>query len=507
MRGPMGYCGTISWRRTRWQEAFAEAFLHLDKLREPAAFPGWFKRIVVKRIDRLIRGKKLPMTSLETAAEVSTGEANPGDQMDTDAIASSMRKAIDHLPEHERDAARQYYFDEQAQKDIAEDLGVPVTTIKKRLFASRQRLKKSVVDLMPLDAAVDEEDVPLKPQLFAAARHGFVQKVDRILSDDPELLHARDGDGLSVPLYAAHAAHHSGNMRVVELLLARGASIDIHLASALGMSHRVNQFLQSGSDVARHLGSWGRTPLHWAASGGHVALVDWLLQHGAEVNAADRFGCTALHLAAELGREHVLTSLLNAGADARAELKNGKSVMHLSAQGQNAAIVKTLMAHGAELDIFASASLGLRRRVEALLKRNPELVSARLPFGATPLHMAAEDGQREMAHFLVDAGAPVDLVCAAELGLTEDANRLIETAPETVNQKGGSFGYTPLHSATSKGHRDLARLLIVRGAEVNATDDMFEKTPLGEALYYGNESMARLLYKHGGVTDATDNES
>jgi len=30
------------------QEAFLEAYRNLDKLREPPAFPGWFRRIVFK---------------------------------------------------------------------------------------------------------------------------------------------------------------------------------------------------------------------------------------------------------------------------------------------------------------------------------------------------------------------------------------------------------------------------------------------------------------------------
>ena len=46
------------------QEAFMEAWTHLQDLREAAAFPGWFRRIVWKRCDRYIRRKRLPSASM-----------------------------------------------------------------------------------------------------------------------------------------------------------------------------------------------------------------------------------------------------------------------------------------------------------------------------------------------------------------------------------------------------------------------------------------------------------
>src|SRR5215831_2809152 len=58
------------------QEAFIEAYRDLPKLREPAAFPGWFRRIVFKHCDRLIRGKTHSLVSLDDAKGVSAGELN-----------------------------------------------------------------------------------------------------------------------------------------------------------------------------------------------------------------------------------------------------------------------------------------------------------------------------------------------------------------------------------------------------------------------------------------------
>ncbi len=40
-----------------------------------------------------------------------------------------------------------------------------------------------------------------------------------------------------------------------------------------------------------------RTPLHWAASGGHLDVVTYLLTNRAEVDKTDDSGWTALHVA------------------------------------------------------------------------------------------------------------------------------------------------------------------------------------------------------------------
>lgn len=481
------------------QEAFTEAFTSLDKLREPAAFPGWFKRIVIKRIDRLIRGKKLPLVSLDAAFDEPWQVDSQEDVVDRGDLKDTLDAAIDTLPEHEQQTARDYYFEDKSQKDIADELDVPSTTIKKRLYSSRQRLKNRLGDLGPLDGAIlDDSQFPPEAQLFAAARNGFASKADQLLVQHPGLNQARNDDQLSILLYAAHAAHHSGNERVVDVLLARGCSIDIHEAAALGYRDRLLYLLGHDVRLINGIGAWGRTPLHWATSGGHEAIVELLLARGASIHAADHWGCTSLHLAAELGRSNLVTLLVETGADIHATLKNGKTVLHLAAQNGNVDIVDAMLRDKADLDVFACASLGLDDHIKRMLKQDPYLIKARLPFGATPLHMAAEDGQFGMAEYLVDQGADLDLVSAAELGWTDEVKSILEAQPRDVNARSGSFGFTALHSATSKGHRELARLLLIKGAEVNATDHMYQKTPLGEALYFGNEAMARLLTDYGG---------
>ena len=67
-----------------------------------------------------------------------------------------------------------------------------------------------------------------------------------------------------------------------------------------------------------------------------------------------------------------------------------------------------------------------------------------------------------------------------------------------VNAK-DEFGYTPLHGAAFKGHKEIAELLIVKGADVNAKIED-SGTPLDVAIRRNHPEIADLLRKHGGKT-------
>lgn len=87
--------------------------------------------------------------------------------------------------------------------------------------------------------------------------------------------------------------------------------------------------------------SRNRTALCMASAGGHVDIVEILLQAGANVDAAPKGG-TPLCLAAEAGYASVLQALLDGGADVSEKRADGRSALDLATERKHKSVVKVL---------------------------------------------------------------------------------------------------------------------------------------------------------------------
>lgn len=130
------------------QQAFVQAYRDLTKLREPEAFPGWLRRIVFTQCNRLTRGKRIPAGPLESALHVPSPEPEPPERAECRELREAVLAALRSLPDNERVATTLFYIDGYSQQDIAEFLGVPVTTVNGRLRTSRDRLRERMIDMV-----------------------------------------------------------------------------------------------------------------------------------------------------------------------------------------------------------------------------------------------------------------------------------------------------------------------------------------------------------------------
>jgi RNA polymerase sigma factor (sigma-70 family) len=140
--------GDIQLAEDAAQEAFINAYDDIGALRDPAAFPGWFRQIVFKHIDRLRRGKYAPVTPLEQAVDMVSQQPGPEEAMEKQEMQANVFKLIQTLPENEREVVALFYIGQYSQKEIGAFLDVPVSTVKMRLYTARTRLKERIITMV-----------------------------------------------------------------------------------------------------------------------------------------------------------------------------------------------------------------------------------------------------------------------------------------------------------------------------------------------------------------------
>ncbi|MCC6457479.1 MAG: sigma-70 family RNA polymerase sigma factor [Caldilineaceae bacterium] len=328
------------------QEAFLDAYQNLAQLREPAAFPGWFRRIVLGRSQRQIRIKApahLPLDDLpELDAGLYAGLCDPAEMLQQREDAQVVQEAVAALSPNLRMVTALYYIEGYSQKEIAAYLDTPVSTVKKRLFDARQRLKERMIlmvqEQLQANKPSQNDDFARKVHFFTALLAGDTAQMEDFLRQDPSLLSAKVEWKMALrsgywPLgsTALHLAVGRGDRAEVELLLARGAAVD-----------------------ARNVGEM--TSLHLAAIMQRPEMARLLLQHGAAVDARSKAEQTPLHLAALRSDQATMQVLVDHKADVAAVDREGHTPAELAALRHDTKTVEFLVAHGAAEPTVAAQS-------------------------------------------------------------------------------------------------------------------------------------------------------
>ena len=470
------------------------------------------------------------------------------------------------------------------------------------------RQSPDLVALLRQHGATDASPPPARPSndvisVFNMAASGDSEGVKAALDKDPALLRVRDDNGDTL-LHKAFwnnygAGHHL--MDMVTLLVTRGADVKARsrddqtplYTAASCVSPEIGTaaalLLAKGADPNardRH----AQTPLHRAATPDFVAL---LVHAGANVNVRDDNGNTPLHLAASY-QHAVVPALLAAGADANARNGDGEIPLHLAYQRPGIVLTPLLEAHSDillrdqygmapimrlfgrdfpravaahnvkpddTLRAFQAAAIGDVPTLSRLLAAKPFLVSARLPNGQTPLHLAALGRAQGTALLLLAKGADVNardglsvtpLLAAVRLlddkpNVRAIASLLLEHGadPNAVSGQGNApihqafwaddpllfplllarhadpslrdgQGDTPLHLAVSRPKDQalqIAATLLAAGADVNAWGRQDPNpggynggsdgpTPLEAAIASGSDDLARFLIEKGADVNA-----
>ena len=231
----------------------------------------------------------------------------------------------------------------------------------------------------------------------------------------------------------------------------------VHLAAEAGDLLHLQQLLSQHNDL-NGKDAINDTPLHRAASCGHLDVVRWLLECGARPTARGCSGRTTLMAAArcELDNTEVMTILHTAGVEINALDDNQETALHHGARCKNPNVITFLLDHDAFVNIASSA-------------------------GYTPLLLTVdqEDVNIEVVMLLCEAGANIE-------------------APDL-------FGERALHFSASYGNGWLVRYLLQRGASVSAISEKGHTALMKAAMCaVENQDIIMQLLHAGASIDTVD---
>ena len=295
-----------------------------------------------------------------------------------------------------------------------------------------------------------------------------------------------------------HFAGDKGHLEVAKLLIEKGAKYDekyqtkdgvtyLMAFSGCGLIDYCKELISKGADVNAKT-NYGLTALHLATENGHLEVAKLLIKKGMDVNAKTNYcwTATALHRAAFKGSVDFAKLLINKGADVNAKTNYGWTALHLATENGHLEVAKLLIEKGAKYDekyqtkdgvtyLMAFSGCGLIDYCKELISKGAD-VNAENRYGWTPLHYAAIKGHLEVAKLLIEKGAKYD------------------EKYQTNN------GVTYLMAFSGCGLIDYCKELISKGADVNA-ENRYGWTPLHYALVYRHSDLAQLLIEKGAKYD------
>ncbi len=322
--------------------------------------------------------------------------------------------------------------------------------------------------------------------LMVASRSGNPDIVEQLLAKGADA-NARAARGQTALMWAAAQKHSE----VVKVLLAHGADIKVR-SEVLSQMMAVpphglpeyNRFIPQGGDTA----------LMFAVRAGDLPSAKLLVAAGADVNDAEAWGVSATVLAAHAGYGNLVEFLLEKGADANAAAA-GFAALHAAVMRRDEQMVRVLLAHGADPNAPLRTWTPTRRDSKDF-NFHPALV------GATPFWLAARFAEPNVMRLLVERGADPKVVHEARYAVDgrgeayEHRTERLTPLMAAVGMGRGTAWVQPPQAERETLTLETVKLTIEFGADVNAANTD-KRTALDAAQALKYESVVKFLVEKG----------
>lgn len=311
---------------------------------------------------------------------------------------------------------------------------------------------------------------------------------------------------------ALSKASGKGHVEIVEFLLSKGAIaqvVDFTNAAYTNKPLVLKAYVKSGFDI-NSKGPGGQTALQRAASQGHVEVVDFLLENGANPLIADGQKISPL-IAAVMSYpsyknlealQAILKMLIAKGADINAVNAGGQTALMLAIATELFPVAEILLNEGATIwpkNIYHQAASDLID--EQTMRRLEQKLAA-----------AQTDEERESVKHEIDIMVRIKGNETKVKQFLTAASANDQTKIEQLLQQGilitsnDAQGDTALHYAAMQGHKDMVAFLLEKGADIEQKD-LLGMTPLHVAARSGQFKMVEFLLQRGANPSTLDKQN
>jgi len=281
---------------------------------------------------------------------------------------------------------------------------------------------------------------------------------------------------------------HTAPPQLATYAITRGAIVDVHAAARLGMLEKLRDLVSANPQLVKTRGGDGQMPLHFAST---VEVAEYLLQHGAEIDARDI--------------DHESTAAQYMVRDRQV-------------------VLRCLVRHGCATDLLMAAALGDLDLVRKHLDENPDTIRVRVSDDYFPMtggktggtiyqwtlgwYVSPHDVAREFKHdevfrlLMERSPADVKLMVACWAGDTAAARQILAQHPRLTSNLGETDRRLIAHAARNN-NLAAVRSLLAAGFDVNVRSQ-HGATPLHWAAWHGNTEMVRDILQHNPPLEDLD---
>lgn len=214
-------------------EAFVEAFLKLDQLRDPERFGPWLRALTLNLCRMWLRGRKLDVEEL--TEEIPAGAPPERD------LLHAMRRGLTRLTAPHRLALVLHYLEGLSYDEVAAFLDVPVGTVMSRLHRGRRELKRLVEEM-------NEEEIPMTPD------EDFTREVDAEIAVLLTMFREEPGAAERLSILLAHAPERLARLiaEAEDEETLENLSLLLHRLGRPAIEMALNSALTGAPDARRH---------------------------------------------------------------------------------------------------------------------------------------------------------------------------------------------------------------------------------------------------------------